>query len=282
MSFSEQLKKTKKAVITTALAVAAAVAPIKGQSQEAKPEAESDKTVEVSKAQKERQQMIEKAIKSGAPKEEIAKYIDFPEFIPTTKDGQFDQKKADEWAKKLAPYMKTLAEKGQSVSAAEAYKAFKESTGQKDVSLQDFEQVCKMAQEAMKGNKDKKSDIGAYVFMALAAAGIALVSGKFAYSIGKEGVKEYTRFRSIGTAAFDLGIAAFPAVISLFMAGGSVASSKEAIDGFKSTPERETCRIYSRMYDTHVDNVVKDQQQKFQQLEWAEAKQLIQNVQGRK
>ena len=40
--------------------------------------------------------------------------------------------------------------------------------------------------------------------------------------------------------------------------------------------------IYAYMYDTHIDNTVKAQQEQFQQLDWEQAKQLIQNAQGAK
>ena len=95
MSISEKLKKTKKALVAGALTMAAVAAPIKGQSAEATAEKEPSRTVEVSKAQKARQQLLEAAVRANLPKEEIAKYVDFPEFMPVNKNGQLDQKQVD-------------------------------------------------------------------------------------------------------------------------------------------------------------------------------------------
>ena len=99
MSISEKLKrvhkKAKTAVITGVLAMAAVASPLKGQSVEATAEKDPSRTAEVSKAQKARQQLFEVAVRANLPKEEIAKYVDFPEFIPVDKNGQLDKKQVD-------------------------------------------------------------------------------------------------------------------------------------------------------------------------------------------
>jgi len=95
MSISEKLKnvrrKAKKAVLTGALAMAAVTAPVKGQSAETEPTAKDAITAVASKDAM-RQKMFESAVRANLPREEIAKYVDFPEFMPVNKNGQLDEK----------------------------------------------------------------------------------------------------------------------------------------------------------------------------------------------
>ncbi len=98
MTIKEKLKKankkTKTGIVTGALAMAAVLAPVKGQTAEAEP-LTKDATTLVASQGATRQQMFETAVRANMPREEIAKYIDFPEFIPVDKNGQLDKKEVD-------------------------------------------------------------------------------------------------------------------------------------------------------------------------------------------
>jgi len=275
MAFTERLRKVKKAAVMAWLAIAGVVAPVKAQTAEVVPEkAAVTAAVEHTDAKKKKQ--FEAAVRAGAPKEEIAKYIDFPGFIPVTKDGQFDKEKASAWAEKLAPYMKVLAEKGKTMSAADAYKAFKETTGQKDVSLEDFERVCKVAQAAATEYDKRWPKRVAGPIAALILVGLALGAGNLTFKAGRSGIEDI-KGKCFG-ANNDLGdivgftfIAGVTALASIgaFRVGETTASA------MLTTPEREIRGAYSRMYDTYVDKTIDAQKKQFQQLEWDQVKQAL-------
>ena len=172
MSMKNKLKGVKKAIVTAALGAAAIGAPLKGSAAETTPEKEGISTSEMANV---RQQQFEAAVRAGRPTAEIAKYVDFPATIPVTKDGQFDKEKAEELSEKLTPYVNALLKKGESISAVEAYKAYKESMGETDFSFEDFQRVQNLAEEATK----KSIDEGMFtiiVSVPLLMAGLALAS----------------------------------------------------------------------------------------------------------
>ena len=47
--------------------------------------------------------LFREAVRSGAPQEELVKYITFPDGIPVTRDGQYDEAKSEKWQKMLTP-----------------------------------------------------------------------------------------------------------------------------------------------------------------------------------
>ena len=87
--------KFKKTLIGMALAAGAVVAPFTGKANTETNAA--PKTVELSKAEK--AQKLKEAIKSGASRDELLKYVDFPEWMPVTKDGKYDSEKAKDMYK---------------------------------------------------------------------------------------------------------------------------------------------------------------------------------------
>ena len=275
MAFSERLKKVKKAAVMAGLAVAGVAAPIKAQTAEAMPEkATVTATAKHTDTQKKKQ--FEAAVRAGAPKEEIVKYMDFPGFMPVTKDGQFDEKKASDWAEKLAPYMKVLAEKGKTMSAADAYKAFKETTGQKDVSLEDFEQVCKLTQEAAHQYGNKWINIALGSIVGFVAAAFALGTGSMAFGIGKEIVRDLRRHRADLIASGDIiGLTFFAGLTAAATFGSYASIERGLISGLLSTPEREIRSAYSRTYDYYVGKTIDTQKKQLQQMEWDQVKQAL-------
>ena len=80
----------KSKVAGLALALGAAIAPLATKATTETNAA--PKTVELSKAEK--AQKLKEAIHLGLPREELLKYVDFPEWIPTTEDGKFDSEKS--------------------------------------------------------------------------------------------------------------------------------------------------------------------------------------------
>ena len=281
---SEQLRITRqrvqKVLLTGALAMAAVTAPVKGQAKDVAPENESGRTFEASQTQKSRQQMFESAIRAEAPKDEIVKYMEFPEYIPVTESGAFDSEKADCWSKKLTPYLETLVKKGKTMSAVDAYKVFKKSTGQQDISMEDFERVCKMANEAVNNCGDKFRGTAAGMLMTFFVAGLACVAGSKTYEMGKEIVNAIRRkdCDSVswlkGAATIGLGgISAFTGMLSVAF---GMATGLE----ITNSPEREIRQAYSRMYKTYVDESIKIKRQQMQKLEWEQVKAALQKEAG--
>lgn len=79
------------------------------------------------------------------PKNELAKYIDFPQWIPVTKDGQYDMDKADEM------FDAAGLNKPEVKQAFEEYKKSLEKGTEQDVALQKFaEQISGGDQEKIK------------------------------------------------------------------------------------------------------------------------------------
>jgi hypothetical protein len=138
-----------------------------------------------------------------------------------------------------------------------------------------------MTQEALTKNKEKKSDIPMHLFMVPLFAAVAYGLGKLTRSAAREGMED-ARAREIGNAIINLCGASASAFLSLSTALGVVVGAYGFVDALKSTPERAVSQIYSHMYDTHVDNTIKAQQKQFHQLEWAQAKKVIETAQDRK
>ena len=86
--------KLKKTLVGVALAAGAVAAPFAGKANTETNAA--PKAVELSKAEKATK--LKEAIHLGLPREELLKYVDFPEWIPVTPDGKYDSNKAsDMW-----------------------------------------------------------------------------------------------------------------------------------------------------------------------------------------
>jgi len=283
MSIKENLKKTKKAIVMGALSLAAAAAPIKGQAKESEPAAK-DTIMAMAPAEVAKKKMFEDAVRRGAPKEEIAKYVDFPEFIPVTKDGQFDSKKAAEYAKVLAPYIKTLAEKGETTTVTEVYEVFKETTGQKNVSLEDFRRICKATEETTECCCAKSGISGkiGYPIVALVAGMIAL---SFAYGSGmaaKQGINEIKKgYVGDGYGLNKVAAAVVSAMIAIPFGYVSVAGGISTLHAWK-TVNKQVREAYARTYDSYLNQSIQAQQKQFTILDMKQAKQLIQNGQGAK
>ena len=286
MSFKGKLIRAKKAIIMGALAVAAVIPSVKGQTTEEKTASDTATTVASETAK--RKEMLEAAIRTAAaPRSEIAKYIDFPEFIPVTKDGQFDKAKAEEWGKALIPYMKTLAEKGDKITTAEAYKAFKDATGQKDVSLEDFERVRKLADETLCKQKYKIPGVALGSVFALLLAGATLICGAASMAATSETIdslREIRRYRAsfkkpITTIAGTLFLAALSAALAYTAGKMTARLGTETVDLLMGNPEQWIPKIYERMYNSHINQTIKAQQKQFKQAEFEGAMRQVKGVQ---
>lgn len=281
MPITETLRKAKKSIVAGALAVAAMVVPIKGQSQEASQEKEPTKPVEALKAPKERQQMLEQAIKSGASNEEIAKYIDFPEFIPVTKEGQFDAEKASEYAKALTPYVKALAEKADTINATEAYKIFKETTGQKNISFEEFEKVKELAENAVEHHNNRGLEGTTCMLLGLLAAGMAFGGGVYASALKDETIV-YGHFGKTSIEPLALTGTIIAGASALAMGSLAVLSAHVGINCFKRSPEQSVYNAYEYAHKSYVNETIKGQQQQYKLMDMNQARQYIQSLQGRK
>ena len=244
MTIIDTIKRNSKKILTIGAVGAAVLAtPVKGKTAE-QPQPPME---EITKEQK--QKLLEQALRSGAPMEEVLKHMDFPDFLPTTKDGQFNKAKAKEYAKALAPYIEVLAEKGESTSTVEAYETFKKTTGQENVSLQDFEKVVEIAKQAKKLHKEyhKYDATGVFVIAGLLLVGVGLLGGT---------TEGHTDSDSIGCGCLAL----------LLAAGASAITLTEIATG-KGSPENMVYRSYCSMYNTYVNETVKDQKEKIHVVE---------------
>ena len=281
MSIKEKLqeirKRVKSLVLTGALVTATVAAPVKGQARDKAMERMFPSISNVS----ERKQEFEQAVRAGAPKEEIAKYIYFPEFIPVTQNGQFDGKKADEYAKALLPYVKTLAEKGETVSGAEAYQAFKKATGQKEVTWEDFEAVREMARRSIADQKSKPIDATRYALGLLIVTGLTLAAGFGAYKAGEAVAKDV--YSSFKYKRFDLDVGP---VIGLVVAGalsalcarGAINGAGDVKEALTRTPEKTMRWIYEGTYNNYLKYRIEDKQKQLKQSEWERAKKVIEKA----
>ena len=270
----------KTTIMTVLMSIAAAVAPLKVQSAEATTK-DTGITMVSDKAAL-RHQKFEKAVRQGASKEEIVKYIDFPEFIPVTSEGRFDREKAEKWAKMLAPYMKTLIENGRTMSAADVYRAFKEKIGQENISPEDFERVKEVAQTAAAKNFGKKlllfPTVPLLLFTSL-MTGIALIGIAQEAIIAKGNLKKMHKSmqgENPGIVCWNVksglfGVLAMTALVS----GVSVFLANKTKSYWNSTPERQIPVVYAAMYDTYVEKCIEEQEKKIEhqyrqqeQLEW--------------
>jgi len=196
--------------------------------------------------------------------------VDFPGFLPVTKDGQFDGKKAEDWGKKLAPYARAIAEKEGGLSAAEAYKAFKEKTGQKDVSFEDFEKIRELLSQAQEKNNVQKITQLPLLIAAMLAGFIVAGMGKelktYLKNISKiEGEDKPTKVEK----AVALGMIVLGTAATLFF-------SKETIDLWKKAPAEQVPKIYAAAYDAYVSETIQAQRKQFKQLELQQVRELLQ------
>ena len=284
MSFKEKLIRAKKAVVMGALAVAAVIPSAKGQTVEGKATTNDVAVATASNESTKRKEMFESAVRTGAPREEIVKYIDFPEFIPVTKDGQFDKAKAEEWGKALMPYMKTLAEKGDKITTAEAYKAFKDATGQKNVSLEDFEQVCKVVDQIATYQKYKKFNIHATSAITLFVAALVLAGGVATLACGTGVYTDFVSSRQKGDSltnmmikgVWNTALTALAAITTYCFTSLALHTGADLIHLLVDTPEQLTQKIYAKTYNSYVSQAIKSQQKQFKQERWEQNRQLKQ------
>jgi len=273
MSFKENFVRAKKAIIMGVLAVAAVIPSVKGQTTEEKTASDTATTVASETAK--RKEMLESAIRTAAaPREEIAKYIDFPPFIPVTKDGKFDKEKAEKWSEILTPYLKVLAEKRDKVTAVEAYKAFKDAIGQKNVSLKDFEQICKIAEEGLKRQKFKIPESIFFSVLTLAAATAALAMGAGAFSAGWMTVDDFHDFRQnkkslkfLTKMTLDVFSVCITGAASGLFGYAAAVGGSSTVQVLKETPKQGLQGVYEGMYFSHIDQTILTQKKQFKQDE---------------
>jgi len=274
MTYRSKLKGVKTTVLTALLAAGAVFTPLKSSSSEVSPTNTTYLSTTPTNAAL-RKQMFEKAVRSDAPWEEIVKYIDFPEFIPATKDGRFDKEKADKWSKDLAPYARALAKESEKrcekVSATDAYRIFTETTHQKNVSLDDFERACQVIKDAE--NNSLSSVVGglyASIFVLLAAGwtcylGAASLQGTGAF------IKGLTRKKFDSDAFFGLltagGLATLVGKFTMILGTFSLAM-------IGKTPEQSIYEVYERTYDSYVRKTIRNQKEKPQTTTWIQAQQI--------
>ena len=283
MSFKEKLIRARKAIIMGALAIAAVIPSVKGQTTNDGPVAKE--TISATEPQygvwdPMRQQLFKNAVQSGESREEVAKYLVFPSCLPVDKNGQFDKEKAEKWAKALEPYVDTLLKNGESMSAAKAYKAFKEATGQKDISLRDFERVKGLVEKA----HDEKVTSKLLLFLTvplLLISGVPLLGQSI--EIGSKLIEHKGSLKKWNEEAAREQIhsddVTFPfehAIIFAALAAATTFLGPKVVNQWRSTPARELPGVYEDMYQSYVKQSIKTQQQMIKQADWVQAQEFIQ------
>ena len=271
---TSKLKGVKTTVLTALLTAGAIFTPLKSSSAEVSPTNTTLSSVTPTNTTL-RKQMLEKAVRSGAPREEIVKYMDFPGFIPVTKDGQFDKEKADKWSKDLTSYARALAKesekKHEKVSASDAYRIFAETTHQKNVSLDDFERACNVI-------KDAENSIFSSVVGGLYASIFVLLAAGWTCYLGAAALQN--------TGAFITGLTRkkfdSDAFFGLLTAGGlatlvgkfAMVLGTFSLSMIGKTQEQSIYEIYERSYDSHVQKTIHSQQEKPKTTTWTQAQQI--------
>ena len=251
----------KKLVAGMALALGAAVAPMTTKaSTETNTAPES---VEIAQAEKARK--LKEAIDLGLPRQDMLKYIDFPEWMPVTKEGKFSSKKSLEMFHEAgldkAENQKILQEYMNDINAGVnpdvAFQKFaKQISGgdkEKMTKLNAFNEILKRMHEQNKGKFPSSFSIFAYSLVAIAALSVGLSTASM---------------KDIGCLATALGLA---------LAGVGVESGIRALDNsqYKSiyavydTAIRQVHRSYANQ------EIVKAGGQKIVKMSMEQAKQLI-------
>ena len=287
MSVKETFKKKSGSVIAgVALGLAALSGNVKGETAEAKETSRPDKdaiTATVNESEQ-RQQQLRAAILSGATQEEFVKYVDFPPFIPVTKDGQFDKARAKECSEKLVPYLKVLSEKRETMDAANAYKAFVETTGQKNVSYKEFKSVMDVAEKSMleyqteqgKRHNPRESFMAAAI---AAGAACALFGLSFGARVARDKLLDCDSNLTTAAAIGCFGVRVFSFLGVIVMGAASViALEVGTLDGTYNllhpyAPKDAIYQTYAGTYQSYVDQVTKPYVEEKKNLDQEKAKQ---------
>ena len=238
MSIKEMLGKIKKPVLLTGLAITSIGAPIRANTTEKIP-TEPD-PITASAVTNIRQQKLVAAVRAGLPAEEIAQYVDFPDFIPATKDGKFDVKRADKLSKKLKPYMKTLSEKGDKITLEEAYEVYKQSMQEDAVSFDEFKKVStSFTDQIAQKKKDDKTVQYLGLTMGLFLTGLVLAGSKREWETWGDVFKSPT---------VQVGLFVVNALPIAF-----------ALTPLVTNNQLQANRAYQRMYDSYLQSTIEHQ-----------------------
>ena len=255
--------KIKNNMIGLMMAFGATITPFMVKANtETKPIA---KTVEVSKAEK--ASKLKKAIELGLPKEELLKYIDFPEWMPVTKDGKFDEKQAGKMfndagmntLKNQAAFLdyKTAVEKGAN-SDVEFQKFAKQITGGNPEQMQALNKIKDMLKKTQETHDDIAETLLAATYFMLAL------------SLGLGGVSTGTRLALKEGQGIGVTVGILPVVASLAlgMAGANVNTLNDA---YNST--------FKQVYNVHVNQEIqKAATPKVVQMDMQQTKQFIETA----
>ena len=253
--------RIKNKVVGMALALGAAVAPL---AVKANTETNATpKAVELSKAEKATK--LKEAIHLGLPREELLKYVDFPEWIPVTPDGKYDLGKANEMfnaaglnksenQKAFQDYMFAV-EKGANPDI-EFQKFAKQITGgdtEKMAAVNQIKDALQKTQESTEGKEMTNN----FTNLCLAAYLAVIVSCAF---IGTKMEKD--GFKTLGSIMKALGIVA--GVIT-----GIAISGRPDLRNFYQDTGKQLHKIYANQ------EIQKAANPKIVQMDMQQAKQFI-------
>ena len=256
--------RIKNKVVGMALALGAAVAPL---AVKANTETNATpKAVELSKAEKATK--LKEAIHLELPREELLKYVDFPEWMPVTPDGQYDKNKADkmfyaaglgmsENQKAFQDYMFAV-EKGANPDI-EFQKFAKQITGgdaEKMAALNKIKDALQKTQESTEGkemtNNFTNLCLAAYLVLACSAF-------YFGQKISDDG------YKNIGTILKGVGF-------TVGLVAGILTNERPDLRNFYQDMGKQLHKIYANQEIQKAANpkvVQMDMQQAKQFVDWA-------------
>ena len=259
----------KNKMVGIALALGAAVAPL---AVKANTETNATpKAVELSRAEKATK--LKEAIKSGASRDELLKYVDFPKWMPVTQDGQYDKDKADKMyrdaglddSKNQQAFIDYMAvvEKGANPDI-EFQKFVKQITGGNAEQMAALNQIKDVLQKTQEGASSNNVDSGGKVMLLmLMFAGLGITGARLGTLIASKDEK----MEPIGA------IVAMITVAGVLISGVETGRVRTIADAYDRTSEQ--------LYNAYANQEIqKAANPKVVQMDMQQAKQFIELTKG--
>jgi len=253
--------KFKKTLIGVALAAGAVAAPFAGKANTETNAA--PKAVELSKAEKATK--LKEAIHLGLPREELLKYVDFPEWMPVTSDGKYDSDKASKMfnaagldvpinQRAFKDYM-TAVEKGANPDI-EFQKFAKQITGGDQEKMDALNKIKDTLQETQNRTDKKDTEKG----FGLGWLGLGLLMATL--SMGASDKLRDQDADGLAKLTIGLGISAATITGMLSLTGGSLYQSYQ--------------KVSEQLYNAYANQEIqKAANPKIVQMDMSQAKQFI-------
>ena len=256
----------RKKLALVGLVAMAGLAPLQSKANE------TNRTEKTSVRQEQLQAVVRTAMNANIGpailniKREAAKYMDFPSFIPVTKDGQFNESKCQQLIKdfdlkKNFPHVKKYVESLESgVSPEKAYKrlAHEVANGDKEKEAQLAEMADSLAKVAKA--KSRTTPAGLYAF-----AGLLLYMGLC-----------FTKGDSVGCYGEDTASCGYVSIIAgaAIIAGG-LCFSKMADAECLESMEKALPEAYQASYNAYVERTITQEKATILKMDEKQAAEMV-------